>query len=160
LSLSLKPLLLRLFEVILGGLFGYAGFIKLLSPDEFAGAVLAYKLLPVFLAGLVAAGLPWLEVAAGLFLVLGLKRRSCLIILGFLTTGFLLVMAITMARGLQIDCGCGLFSGREVGLVPILEDIFIFLWAAGLYYGELVMARGLPQIQAQTDADQPMATKN
>lgn len=141
-SLSWKSFLLRLFEVILGGLFGYAGFIKLLSPDEFAGAVLAYKLLPVFLAGLVAAVLPWLEVAAGLFLVLGLKRRSSLIILELLTASFLLVMAITMARGLQIDCGCGLFSGREVGLVPILEDGLFFLWAAGLYYWELLSAGG------------------
>ena len=136
-SLPLKSLLLRLFEVILGGIFCYAGYIKLLSPDEFADAVLAYKLLPVSLAGLVAAVLPWLEVAAGLFLVLGLKRRSCLIILELLTGCFLLVMVITMARGLKIDCGCGLFSGREVGLIPILEDGLIFLWTAGLYYSEL-----------------------
>jgi len=142
LRLPLKPLLLRLFEVILGGLFCYSGYIKLLAPDEFAGAVLAYKMLPVFLAGVVAAVLPWLELAAGLFLVVGLKRRSCLIILGFLTAGFLLVMAVTMARGLQIDCGCGLFSGREVGLVPLLEDSLIFLWAAGLYYWELLVAAG------------------
>ena len=141
-KLSWKPILLRLFEIILGGLFCYSGYIKLLAPDEFAGAVLAYKLLPVFLAGVVVAVLPWLELAAGLFLVMGLKRRSCLIILGFLTAGFLLVMAITMARGLQIDCGCGLFSGREVGLVPLLEDGLIFLWAAGLYYGELLAIGG------------------
>ena len=139
---------MRLFEVILGGLFCYSGYIKLLSPDEFAGAVLAYKLLPVSLAALVAAVLPWLEVAAGLFLILGLKRRSCLIILALLTASFLLVMAITMARGLQIDCGCGLFSGREVGLVPLLEDGLIFLWAVGLYYWELLVAGGSPPFTA------------
>ncbi len=60
---------------------------------------MAYRLLPVSLVGLAAAVLPWLEVAAGLFLAVGLKRRSCLLLLGFLTGGFLLVMCVTLARG-------------------------------------------------------------
>ena len=139
-SLPVKSLLFRLLEIILGGLFVYAGCLKLWHPYEFAEAVLAYRLLPVALAGTVAAVLPWLEVAAGLLLALGLKRRSCLLILGWLTGAFLLVMLITAARGLKIDCGCGLFFRRQVGLVPILEDGLIFLWAAGLYYWELTVA--------------------
>ena len=139
-SFSAKPLLLRLFEIILGGLFVYAGWLKLWHPDEFAEAVLAYRLLPVALVGTAAAVLPWLEVAAGLLLALGLKRRSCLLILGWLAGAFLLVMLVTAARGLKIDCGCGLFLRRQVGLAPILEDGLIFLWAAGLYYWELTVA--------------------
>jgi len=137
LSISAKSLLLRLFEIILGGLFFYAGYLKLLHPEDFAEAVMAYRLLPISLVGAAAAVLPWLEVAAGLFLALGLKRRSCLLLLGLLTGGFLLVMLVTLARGLKIDCGCGLFFTRQVGLVPILEDLIILLWAAGLYYWEL-----------------------
>ena len=85
--------------------------------------------LPVSLVGAAAAVLPWLEVAAGLLLAVGLKRRSCLLLLGFLTGGFLLVMLVTLARGLKIDCGCGLFFTRQVGLVPILEDGLSFCWA-------------------------------
>lgn len=136
-SISVKPPLMRLFEIILGGLYIYAGCLKLFSPYEFAEAVLAYRLLPVSLVGVVAAVLPWLEVAAGLFLVVGLKRRSCLLLLGGLAGVFLLVMLITTARGLKIDCGCGLFFQRQVGLVPMLEDAFLLLWSAGLYYWEL-----------------------
>ena len=136
-TLGLKPLLRRLLEIALGGIFFYAGYLKLGQPYEFAEAVMAYQLLPVFLVGVAAAVLPWLEAAAGLFLAVGLKRRSCLILLGLMSWSFLLVMLITMLRGLKIDCGCGLFSGREVGLVPILEDSLIFLWAVGLYYWEL-----------------------
>jgi putative oxidoreductase len=137
LSLSTKSLLLRLLEIILGGLFIYAGYLKLLRPEEFAEAVLAYQLVPFALVGAVTAVLPWLELAAGLFLALGLKRRSCLLLLASLTGVFLLVMFITLARGLKIDCGCGLFFTRQVGLVPIMEDGLLLLWAAGLYYGEL-----------------------
>ncbi len=139
---GIKPILLRLFEIILGGLFFYAGYLKLLRPDDFAEAVMAYRLLPLSLVGAAAAALPWLEAAAGLFLALGLKRRSCLLLLGFLAGAFLLVMLVTLGRGLKIDCGCGLFFQRQVGLVPILEDGFILLWAAGLYYWELIGVRG------------------
>ena len=130
-SISVKSLLLRLFEIILGGLFFYAGYLKLLHPEDFAEAVLAYRLAPVFLVGAAAAVLPWLEVAAGLLLAVGLKRRSCLLLLGFLTGGFLLVMLVTLARGLKIDCGCGLFFARQVGLVPILEDAVILCGRGG-----------------------------
>ncbi len=136
-SLTVKSLLPRLLEIILGGLFFYAGYLKLLHPEDFAEAVLAYRLLPAALVGAATAVLPWLEVAAGLGLAVGLKKRSCLLLLGLLTGVFLLVMLITLARGLKIDCGCGLFFTRQVGLVPILEDGVILLWAAGLYYWEL-----------------------
>lgn len=152
-SISAKSLILRLFEIILGGLFFYAGYLKLLHPEDFAEAVTAYRLAPIVLVGAMAAVLPWLEVAAGLLLAVGLKRRSCLLLLGFLTGGFLLVMLVTLARGLKIDCGCGLFFTRQVGLVPILEDAVILLGAAGLYYWELMVAG------AGTARTAPMRTK-
>ncbi len=139
--LSVKQIFLRLLEIILGGLFFYAGSLKLLHPEDFAEAVLAYRLLPVALVGAATAVLPWLEVGTGLLLAAGLKRRSCLLLLGLLTWIFLLVMLVTLARGLKIDCGCGLFFTRQVGLVPILEDGLVLLWAAGLYYWELNYGR-------------------
>ncbi len=128
-----STIVLRGLEVVLGGLFIYAGLQKLLHPYEFAEAVLAYRLLPGSLVGMVAALLPWVEIAAGLTLVAGLKRRSGLILLGGLLAGFLLVILITMARGLKIDCGCGLFFQRQVGPAAILEDLVLLAWAAGLY---------------------------
>jgi putative oxidoreductase len=138
LKLAAKPLLIRLFEIILGGLFFYAGLQKYLHPYEFAEAVLAYRLLPESLVGMTAAVLPWLEIAAGLCLVAGLKRRSGLLLLGGLVAGFLVVILITMARGLKIDCGCGLFFQRQVGLAAVLEDAVLLAWAAGLYWWELL----------------------
>lgn len=128
---------IRILEVGLGGLFGYAGLQKHWHPHEFAEAVLAYQLLPGPLVGLTVAGLPWVELAAGMFLAVGVKRRSCLLLLALLAGGFLVVMLITMARGLNIDCGCGLFMPRQVGVEAILVDGVFLLWAAGLYWGEL-----------------------
>jgi len=126
----------RVLEVVLGGLFVYAGLQKYLHAYEFAEAVLAYQLLPGSLVGVTAAALPWVEITAGLGLVVGLKRRSCLIILAWLLAGFLVVIFITMARGLNIDCGCGLFMQRQVGVGVVAEDAVLLFWAAGLYWWE------------------------
>ena len=133
----IKKILPRVLEAALGGLFFYAGLLKNWHLDEFAEAVLAYRLLPESLVGAAAAGLPWVEMAAGLFLIIGLKRRSCLILLGLLAAGFMAVLIITLARGLKIDCGCGLFMPRQVGWGAVLVDAFFVAWAAGLYWWEL-----------------------
>jgi hypothetical protein len=42
----------------------------------------------------------------------------------------------TMARGLKIDCGCGLFFQRQVGPAAILEDGFFLLLIGLLYWRE------------------------
>jgi uncharacterized membrane protein YphA (DoxX/SURF4 family) len=124
--------------VLLGGLFFYAGLQKVLHFHEFAEAVLAYRLLPESLVALAVAGLPWLEIAAGLGLVAGFKRRSCLLLLTGLVAVFLVVIVVTMARGLSIDCGCGLFFQRQVGWAAVLEDAVLLIWSAGLYWWELL----------------------
>ncbi len=131
----------RALAVILGGLFFYAGLQKILHPYEFAEAVLAYQLLPESLVGVAVAGLPWVEIVAGLSLIVGFKPRSGLLILAGLVAGFLIVILITMARGLKIDCGCGLFFQRQVGPAAVLEDLLLLGWAAGLYWRELVRAK-------------------
>jgi putative oxidoreductase len=83
--------------------------------------------------GLAVAGLPWLEVGAGLCLVSGWKTRSGLLVLTGLMAVFIIVILITMARGLKIDCGCGLFFQRQVGPVAALEDLLLLGWTVGLY---------------------------
>ncbi len=121
----------------LGAVFFYAGLQKHLAPFQFAEAVMGYRLLPQALVGVVAAVVPWVELITGFLLVVGylgevlgrmltalgldsgrfllggVKRRSCLLILTGLEAVFTLVMVVTVARGLKIDCGCGLlFNGR------------------------------------------------
>jgi hypothetical protein len=144
----------------LGGAFFYAGLQKRLEPYQFAEAVLAYDLLSQPLVALVTAILPWVELTSGFFLALGylleipgrllrglglsfgnrlvggIKRRSCLILIILQLVLILLVLFITLARGLEIDCGCGLFWVRQVGWEIILEDfvmlalaVFLFWWA-------------------------------
>jgi uncharacterized membrane protein YphA (DoxX/SURF4 family) len=135
--MSLERVGRRFLGLALGGLFVYAGFQKLLHPYEFAEAVLAYQFSPAALVGVLVAVLPWAEIVPGLFLVAGLKPRSCLLILSALLAAFLVVILITLARGLKIDCGCGLFFQRQVGPAAILEDVCLLAWSLGLYLWEL-----------------------
>jgi len=140
----------------LAGLFVYAGVQKHLAPYEFAEAVMAYQLLPAGLVGVVTATLPWLEIVSGFSLILGcllggsrfvnpfplgaLLRRSALLLIVVQSVLFIAVLLITMARGLKIDCGCGLFFQRQVGLASILEDALL-LGLAGWLYGREGKAR-------------------
>jgi uncharacterized membrane protein YphA (DoxX/SURF4 family) len=133
---KLNWLLPRILGAVLGGIFFYAGLQKHYHNWDFADAVLAYQLGPIWLAGVVAAILPWVELTTGGLLVVGFKRRSCLLLIVLLAVSFLVVLTVTMARGLKIDCGCGLFSERQVGVVAILEDLVFLAWAGGLYWWE------------------------
>ena len=141
----------------LGAMFCYSGFQKHLAPAEFAEAILAYQLLPQALVGLTAVVFPWLELTIGALLIIGflmkaevglasgfglaamivrnggLTRRSSLLLIMLQLGLFILVLLITMARGMKIDCGCGLFSQRQVGPAAVLED-GLFLLLTGLLY--------------------------
>ncbi len=155
-----------LLGLALGLMFLYAGVQKRLDPYRFAEAVLAYDLLPPSLVGLVAAVLPWVEITAGFFLALGclgeisgrvlrgmgfavgdrlvggIKRRSCLLLLSLVLAVFLAVLVITQARGLKIDCGCGLAGERPVGWGVILEDALLLGLALFLYWWALPREEG------------------
>ena len=160
----------------LGGAFFYAGLHKRLEPYQFAEAVLAYKLLPQPLVGLTAALLPWVEIASGFFLALGylleipgrllrgldialgdrlvggIKRRSCLILIILQLALILVVLAITFARGLKIDCGCGLIWARQVGWGIILEDALFLALAVWLFWRELPgEAQAQPEFRRRID---------
>ncbi len=135
--------------IVLGGLFVYAGVQKHLAPYDFAEAVMGYQLLPQSLTGLTVAILPWLEMVSGVALILGvlplkrlvinrfpvgtLLRRSALLLILGQSLLFVAVLLITIARGLEIDCGCSLFVQRQVGPAAIVED-GVFLLLTGLLY--------------------------
>lgn len=128
----------RLLEIVLGGLFLLNGLSKATESGAkyFVGMLLNYRLMPEVLVGLVAAGLPMLEFAAGVLLVLGIKRRSCLLLLMPLLSIFMLIMAVTLLRGLNIDCGCGLYTFKKVSWNKVLFNSVFLVLAASLYWLE------------------------
>ncbi len=107
--------LLVVFRMVLGGLFIYAGIVKVLDPLDFAQNIRNYRLVGQSLAFVAAIVLPWLEILAGVALAAGIwKRASALIISGLLVL-FIILTLVTIARGLDVECGCFGALSRKSG---------------------------------------------
>jgi uncharacterized membrane protein YphA (DoxX/SURF4 family) len=101
-------------RLLLGGVLVVAGLLKLPDPAAAVWAVRAYRLLPEALVGPVAFGLPVVEVAVGLALLVGVFVRTAALAAALLLVVFLGAVGSAWARGLQIDCGC-FGGGGQVG---------------------------------------------
>ncbi len=102
----MKPIVSTIARVVLGGVLLVAGAIKVADPVTSEQAVRAYELLPRALEAPVGWGLPFLEVALGLLLLIGFGTRIAAAAGGVLMVVFIAAVASAWARGLAIDCGC------------------------------------------------------
>ncbi|TRZ63795.1 MAG: DoxX family membrane protein [Streptomycetaceae bacterium] len=93
-------------RLILGGVLLVAGGLKAFVPAEAASAVAAYKILPTEIAHIVGYALPWLEIAIGLLLILGISIRMASIVAAGIMVLFIGAIISVWARGMLIDCGC------------------------------------------------------
>ncbi len=111
-------------RVVLGGIFLYAGGMKIADPVTFAGNVAAYKLLPTFGNYLVATTLPWVELLCGLLLVTGCRLRAATLIGLLMYLLFVVALTSAIVRGLDIDCGCFRQGGpKSSPWVALLRDL-------------------------------------
>jgi len=123
-----QPWIGLLARLGLGGVLLYAGYLKAFSPDKSMMAVRAYEILPIWLANVMGIVLPWLEMGAGLLLIVGIAVRYVAIFGAALMIAFIIAIAQAWARGLSIDCGCfgdgGAVDPSETKyLETILRDI-------------------------------------
>jgi uncharacterized membrane protein YphA (DoxX/SURF4 family) len=111
----------------------WAGLSKVGERQSSILAVDAYDVLPEALVEPVAILLPWLEIALGVLLLLGLFVRVAAVGTAVLMLAFLAGMAQAKARGLAIDCGCfgGGGQGDGVSWWDLLRDTPLFV--AALY---------------------------
>ena len=114
------------------------------KPTESANATAADKILPTDLAHLFGYALPWIEVAGGLLLILGIMVRYSAIFSGLLMLIVIGAIASVWARGMLIDCGC-FGGGGEIDpslksqvhrayFTEIMRDLGLALCALYLYF--------------------------
>ena len=103
---AVAPWLATAARLLLAGVFVVAGALKLPDPAAAVRAVRAYRLLPEALVGPVAFGLPVVEIAVGLALLIGVFVRTAAIVSALMLAVYIAGVASAWARGLQIDCGC------------------------------------------------------
>ena len=120
------PLTIRLCRVVVGLVMLAAALGKIADPGSFASQIHHFRLLPEGGENLLAILLPWVELVAGLALVLGVRARSA----AWLSTGmmvvFTLAVGLAVARGLDIECGCfGTSDATKVGGTKLVENLLI-----------------------------------
>jgi uncharacterized membrane protein YphA (DoxX/SURF4 family) len=121
----------------LATVFLVAGGLKVTDLAASGRAVNAYRLMSYDTAKVVGAVQPFLEIALGLLLLIGLAVRLSAAIAAVVLVIFIAGIVSAWTHGLQIDCGCfskggDLAAGRtaEYGL-EILRDVG-FLALAGI----------------------------
>ena len=104
-------------------------------------AVNAYQVMPYDLATVIGAALPFVELALGVLLLLGLATRLAAGFSAALLVVFIVGIVSAWTRGLAIDCGCfgsggQLAEGQAPNYLPeILRDLgflalagFLLIW--------------------------------
>lgn len=114
-----------------------SGGLKAFDPAQSYLAVAAYDVLPAGLVSPVATVLPFVELALGLLLVVGLGTRAVAVASAALLVLFIAGVAQAWARGLAIDCGCfggggAVAPGETRYPQEIARDIGFLLLAAWL----------------------------
>jgi uncharacterized membrane protein YphA (DoxX/SURF4 family) len=114
--------LLIVMRVFIGAIFVYAAYTKLRDPwTLFAMSIDAYQMLSDSMVTLVARTLPWFELILGLALIGGIALRWSSSVAAALMLAFFVMMAISYAKGMQIDCGC-FGPGEQLGPKTLLRD--------------------------------------
>jgi uncharacterized membrane protein YphA (DoxX/SURF4 family) len=119
-------------RLLLGSVFIYASVDKIAHPAAFAEAVGNYHMLPWGLENLMGLILPWVELLAGIGLIVGVMVDGSVLVITLMMIVFILAISQAMARGIDIECGCFSVSepgGAKVGFLRLFED-FIYLGLA------------------------------
>lgn len=124
----------RLVAILIGGLFVYAGIVKVIDPVEFARDIDNYKMLPWSSSVWIALYLPWLEILCGLALSTRVLYRGSVFMVTGLMSLFIVASIVAKARGLDVSCGCFghastyLSFSWHLALDFLLLGGLLFLW--------------------------------
>ncbi|MGA2052412.1 MAG: MauE/DoxX family redox-associated membrane protein [Opitutales bacterium] len=126
-----------LAAAVLGAVFLAAGVTKAQDVAGFFRAVQDYRVFPHALALGLAYFVPALELVAGAAVLSTRWRRAGALVLGALLAAFLILLAVSWARGLDITCGCfgegagpanyPLRLGRDAVLLALA--VVVFRWS-------------------------------
>jgi uncharacterized membrane protein YphA (DoxX/SURF4 family) len=108
-----QPWLSTLLRLALGIIWIAAGWSKVTDLDNAVRSVRAYQLgMPDVLVQIIGAGQPFLEIALGILLIVGVGVRIISVISVVLFVIYIAGIISVWVRGLQIDCGCFSAGGQ------------------------------------------------
>ncbi|MBJ7600178.1 MAG: hypothetical protein DLM67_21865 [Candidatus Nephthysia bennettiae] len=93
-----------------------AGIGKLANQRDFLQGTVNYDILPLNASRVLGRLLPWIELAVGLDLLLGIALPIAGLLAATLITAFIAAVVINLKRGRQIQC-----SGYGIGVAPTIS---------------------------------------
>ena len=106
-ALVANPRVQLVLRLLLGAFFVYASLDKIASPAGFARIIYQWQVAGPVPSNLVAVTMPWVELVAGLLLIVGVWRREAALVIALLLVVFLAAAASVLARGIDVvNCGC------------------------------------------------------
>jgi uncharacterized membrane protein YphA (DoxX/SURF4 family) len=125
-----------LIRVAVGLIFIYASLDKITNPAQFARIVYNYHLISGPLINIFALLLPWVEVIAGISLILGLYRQGGILIANLMVISFIIALGINLIRGVDLECGCFTVSSKARGNVLglIIRDFGLLILTGYLFF--------------------------
>ncbi|MBU1023354.1 DoxX family membrane protein [bacterium] len=138
-SFGFREFISLVIRLLIGLMFIFASYEKIIKPEGFLKAVVEYNILPDQIAPFFAVVLPWIEMVVGVFLVLGLFIRASGLIIFILMLIFELAIIINLVQGNKLDCGCGLpldFLGvsDKITWLTVLRDMIFVVMAAEIAF--------------------------
>ncbi|HYK04297.1 MAG TPA: MauE/DoxX family redox-associated membrane protein [Thermoanaerobaculia bacterium] len=148
-------------QIALGAIFVAAALPKITDPPSFAHMIYNYRILPGGLINISALVMPWVELLAGLALIIGVWKRPARWIIAAMLVTFIIAISINLARNNAIDCGC--FDVSAAGLtheeqirdmwMVVIRDIGMLVMVAQLAWAEKV--RREPTLSLTADGTLP-----
>ena len=120
-------------QIALGAIFVVAALPKIADPPSFAHMIYNYRLVPGAAINALALVMPWVELLVGLALILGVWPRESAALAGLLLLVFMGAIAINLARGRAVDCGCFDVHAAGKSREELLADMrWVLLRDAGM----------------------------
>ena len=117
-SLNL-PLICRM---ILGVVFIYASYSKILDPIGFSENIHNYHFTPIAIENLVALIIPWMELIVGVFLIIGVFLEGATSITIGMLIFFIIILSQAVFRGIDVHCGC-FKTEADVGVTDLRFEL-------------------------------------
>ena len=127
-----------IFRIILGIIFIYASYDKILDPAAFSKNIHNFHITDnfIWIENLVALFLPWLELIVGIFLIFGVFLEGATSITIGMLIFFIIILSQAVFRGIDVRCGCFKTTADEgvtdlrMELIKRIGEDFIYLGMA------------------------------
>ncbi len=114
-----SPRLQLVLRVLLGLYFVHASLDKIADPPAFARIVYQWQVLGPIPSNIVAVTLPWVELLAGLLLIVGIWKRDAAAVVAVMLGVFLVAAGLVLAQGIDVEnCGCTSVAASAASWLP------------------------------------------